>query len=303
MHKKIISIIILSLLIILTNITQPVKAEEGSGITISPGKVIMQINDYGKKYIFTVKNNSEAKISFTASEGLISQDENGVTIPLDREVTTSYLEILTPEIEVVSGESAEIVVRTRIIGNETTLSFPALVIKSVPEKSTDIAVNYEMYIPFIAQNTTGVVSMNAETAIDANSFSTNPILDINGKITNDGDKFFNPSGTVTILKDGVKIHEQEITTQITGLLMPEKSIEYHVTWNNENDDILDALGEYTVETRITSDLSDKIYGSRINYMFIPINLIYISAGIVVGLIVILISIKIIKTLKKKRNEQ
>ncbi len=301
--KKTLSSILITVIFAITS-SYTVFAEEtepvtSTGITVSPGRVIMQINDYGKTYAFTIENNSGADVNFIITEGLITQTEEGTTMPLNEEVTKSFVEILTPEVSVKNGASAEIKVRSRIIGNDTTLRFPAIIIKAEAEKNSNLGINYEMYIPFIAQNTNGILSMNAETSIDANAFSFNPTLKIDGKITNDGDKFYNPSGTIAILKDGVKINETEITTQITGLLLPERSRSFTYTWVNDNADVITSFGEYTIETRVTSDISDKIYGSRINFFYIPMNLIYIVAGIILLLVVIVLTIKIVKSKQKK----
>lgn len=276
---------------------------EKKGITISPSRVIMQINDYGKTYTFKLNNNSGSTAYFLISEGLVTQDENGVTIPLNEEVEKSFLEVLTPEITVEDSEVAEIKIRSRIIGNDTTQKFPAIIIKSDAEEGSNVGINYEMYIPFIAQNTTGDLSMNTVTKIDADAFSFNPKLSIIGSVINDGDKFINPSGTIAIFKDGVKIYEKEITSQIRGLLMPGIAKGFSLEWTNENDDPISALGEYTVETRTTSDLSDKIYGSRINFFYIPIILVYILAGLITTIVITVIVVQVVKKRNLNINKQ
>lgn len=272
-----------------------------NGVTVEPSKIVMQINDYGKVYTFTITNTTGAKINLTASEGLVTQNEDGTTAPLNEEVKKSFIEILNNKVTIEDGKTAEIKVRTKIVGNDTTAKFPAMVLKSSDNASAGIGIAYELYIPIIAQNTSGKLSMASEMKIDVENYSFTPNVTVSGTVTNDGDKFYTPSGTIVILKDGVKIQEQEISSQIAEILMPGKTRQFNYTWTNPKQSY-DGVGEYTVETRITNNQSEKIVGSRIKYIYVPMQLVYIVAGAVGGIVLLVIVINVVKTIVKKNRK-
>lgn len=299
MKKEIISIA-LSFVILALAVTAPVQAESGNSLTISPSTVIMQINDYGKVYEIEITNNTQESMNLKAEEAIVARSAEGKTMPLAEVVTKNFFELSPTEFSVAAGQSQKIKVRTKIINNSETAKFPALLIAPDKKKSDEVALDYALYVPFILQNTGGQLVMNTELAIDVDKFSTNSVTKVSGKIINAGDKFFTPSGSLLVLKDGVKIDEKELTTQIGKALFNGESVDFAIDWQNP-DDSIQAVGEYTIETKITNNLTDKTTVSLIKYIYIPMQLVYIAGGAVLVIVLGLAIAGIIKSAKNKKQ--
>ncbi len=297
-----ISVVACFLLVGLFSINFPATAEQKSNIeknvVVAPSQVIMQTNDLGKKYSITITNNTSSLLTLSAEEGLVSRSNSGATVPVEQAITQNFFEIPSQQISIDPGQKFELIVRTKIIKTTDFNVFPALHIKQATKNNEEVAIAYAFYIPFIIQDSIGDLLMDTFMTINIDKITFSPDIYINGKVNNKGNKFFDPKGTVVILKDSVKLQEQEITSQISGILFPGETKEYQYNWTLFNSN-WNSVGEYTVESRITNDLSDKVTVSKIKFIYIPMQLIYLIIGVTGGLTSLIIITSVIKHMKKR----
>lgn len=274
-----------------------IKAEEL--ISFSPSQIIVKENDLGKKYTITITNSSPVPYTFTTTEQLIKTD-NTVSTILPIVITNKRLEIAKNEFTVNANSSYELIVRVKIFTNETFESFPALILKEKATNNNQINVLLETIIPFIIQNTKGESKIDSILSINVQNYTLDPKLIVEGTISNVGTKFFNVSGTVVISKNDVRVAEKELTSQIqlSGLFFPQDTRNFMVDWTNDKE-YFDGLGEYTVESRITNDETNKTIVNKITFIYIPKNLLLLGIGVLSGIGIIMISVTIIKKIVKK----
>ena len=110
---------------------------------------------------------------------------------------------------------------------------------------------------------------------------------------NTGDKFFTPKGTIIISKDGTKLSETEITSQILGLMMPGESKQFAIKWTNTLD-TFKSIGDYQVEVRITNDQSGKISVGQLVFTYVSSDVLVLAAVIGVAILSIIIGIVVLK---------
>jgi hypothetical protein len=270
---------------------------QDTAITFTPSQIIVKENDLGKRYTITVNNPSEKPYTFIAEEQKVKIE--GETLTITTEETEKRLEISKNEFTVEAMSKAEIIVRVKIFTNENFDSFPALILKEKAGKTDKIDVLIQAIIPFIVQNTKGESLLDSTMSINAQNYTIDPNLIIDGTVSNLGSKFFNPAGIIVISKNGVKIDEIEITSQIEGLFYPNDVRTYKIDWINDKD-YLEGVGEYTVESRITNDETNNVTVNIITFIYIPKNLILLVGGILSCIILLIGTIKIIKIVLKKK---
>jgi hypothetical protein len=278
------------------------RATEES-VTFSPSQVIVNEKDLGKNYTITVNNTSATPYTFTVEEQLVTKEGEKMTI-LPATIENKRLEIAKNEFSLKANEKIDLTVRVKIFSNESFESFPALIFKEKASNSTNIKVLLQSIIPFIVQNTKGEYKLDSSMSLNVQNYTTDNKITIEGIVTNIGTKFFNTSGVVVISKNGVTLAEKELTSQISGLFFPKETRDFKIGWTNDKD-YFDALGEYTVESRITNNETNKTLINRTTFIYIPKNLIVLlisALGGIVGLIIIISIIKkIIRNSKLKKE--
>lgn len=279
-----------------TMITPPAITITESSLEVTPTQVVMQVNDLGKTYTFNLKNNTDTSLVLVLSEASVTQNEDGTVSASAQAATKTYLEISKTLVNLSARGTATASVRTKITSIEASTSLPALKLQQQGATS-----GYAIYIPFVMQPTTGKLSMNTNLEVNADGFTFIPELKISGSVDNNGDKFFTPTGTVVVLKNGEKLTEQPITNQLSGILFPAKEKAFEIDWTIP-DNGFESAGEYIIETRIGNDLSDKVTVSRINFVYIPKQLLYLAGGVIGGLIVLTLIINIIKAIVRKTKK-
>jgi hypothetical protein len=266
-------------------------------ISFSPTQIIVRENELGKRYTITITNTSDVEYTLSVEEKNAKITDNNLEL-LETEVALKRLEIPVAEFKVKANDKYELVVRAKIFTNESFESFPSLVIKEKINPQSQTTAQFQTIIPFIIQNTKGESKIESTFTINAQNYSIDPKIIVLGTIENRGTKFSSLSGTIVIMKNGIIIDEQEITSQISGLLFPNESRNYSTDWTISQD-FFDGLGEYTIESRVNNDETSNSSIMRISFIYIPKNLIIASLGTLIGIVLLISIISIIKKSKQK----
>ena len=290
------------LLILATGLAVHVRAVDptptpAGGLSLSPDVVVVNETGIGKVNTIVVTNNNTQKVQLTAEEGIVMRNQEQKVVPVNEPVTKKFLEITTTDFTVNPGATFEMKVRTKFTATEVAGRFPAVIVKTKPGTTQDVSLNYEIYIPILIQSITGEYKLTTDLKINVDRFTLDPKVTINGVINNEGGKFFNPSGTVLLYKDNVKLDEKEVTTQVTGLEFPGETRSYQVNFVIPETSFKGA-GEYAIESHVSSDINGKTIIARIKFIYLPKELLYLVGGGVLGIIVIGIVVSRIKKPKK-----
>jgi hypothetical protein len=278
-------------------VTTVPTATPAQGLSISPDSLIIKETDIGKVNTIKLTNNTAQKLQLTGQEGIVSRNSDQKVVPVNQPVSTQYLEITPTEFSIDPGATFELNIRTKFTSTNISANFPAVIIKTKAGTTQDVGLNYEVYIPVLIQNLSGQYKLTTDLKLNIDRFTVDPQVTITGVINNDGGKFFNPSGTVVLFKGDTKLIEKEITTQVTGLEFPAESRSYTVNFVIP-DTSFKGVGEYTVESHIGSDLSGSTTIARIKFIYIPKQLLYLSGGVLLGVIVISVLISLFRRPKK-----
>jgi hypothetical protein len=263
-----------------------VFAEGGSRITASPSDFIILENELGKKTPIVIKNSSAKDTKLDIAECISTKIDGKINL-LDQAVEKSVIDVLNPTITVKANSESTINVRVRISASGKG-QIPCIKIYS----KTDATIT-PIIIPFIIQNFAGSYKVNVNFDIGNTGLVTSPSLTISGKVANGGDKFFKPQGVVTISKNGQKLNETDITSQITGLLMSGEEKPFEVKWTNDQS-LLDGIGEYTIEVKVTTDQSSDAVIKQLYYNYLPQDLLLIGGIGSAALLLIIIGLIVLK---------
>lgn len=290
--------IIASLLLLAVSQPRIVNAQAqqpNTGITISPATTIIYENDFGSEYTITIENNSDSDLSIIPTEKYVQKDESGNIIPIDLK-DQEYLDFEREEFTLKSKSRKKVPVRIRLIYKEIK-AYPAVSFK-VKGDPKGVTLGSELLSVFVLQNVNG--QLNIDTQVNATTgVIFTPEINLEGTIDNVGEKFFNPSGTVAIFKNDQLIYEKQITSQIEGLLFPNESKEFGFSWLNEQN-LFDSFGSYRMEVRIKPSPYSQIYGTKINFFYIPVQLLAIIIAIIAGAS---ISLLLVQKLSKKKKSK
>jgi hypothetical protein len=286
------SLIFLSLLtsLVLISITSAANAASNT-LEVSPASFVIQENDIGKKSTITIKNNSDKEINIIATECL-SERKDGVIVPLDKIVEKEQLDIENPDIKIKANSEGTINARVKISAKGGT-TFPCLTIKQKEESTNELTVSGSIVVPFLIQDFNGTQKFDLNIDLGQTGIITDPSITINGKLTNTGEKFFSPQGTIVISKDGTKLGEIEITSQVKGLMMTGESKNFSVKWKNELQNIA-SIGEYKIEVKISTDQSSTTSVKQILFNYVPFDIILLFSVIGIALLLIIIGVIIFK---------
>ena len=273
-------------LILSGQVTSAVRAEGGSIISASPTSFIILENELGKKTPIIIKNTSTKDMKLDIAE-CVSTKTDGLTNLLDQAVEKSVIDVLNSTITVKANSEATINVRVRISASGTG-QIPCIKIYS----KTDATIT-PIVIPFTIQNFAGTYKVSVNFEIGSTGLVTSPNLTISGTVSNGGDKFFKPQGTVIISKNGQKLNETDITSQITGLLMSGEEKIFEIKWTNDLS-LTDSIGEYTIDVKVTTDQSADAVIKQLYYNYIPQDLLLIGGIGSVALLLIIIGLIVLK---------
>jgi hypothetical protein len=290
MNNRLKSLLSLLIIIVLTSISTSVKAASNT-LEVSPASFIILENDMGKKSIITIKNNSDKEVTILATECL-AERKDGVISPLDKTIEKEQLDIDTKTIKIKANSEGQINVRVKISAKGGTI-FPCLSISPKEESSNELTVSGSIVIPFLIQDFTGTQKFDLNIDLGQTGIITDPSIGINGTITNTGEKFFSPQGSVVISKDGTKLGEVEITSQIKGLMMTGESKKFSIKWKNELQNIA-SIGEYKIEVKISTDQSTKTSIKQILFNYVPADIILLFSIIGIAVLLIIIGVIIFK---------
>jgi len=186
----------------------PVMAESINSLEFSPTNFVILENDLGVKKTITVTNSASADVTLTIEE-CVAERVNGKVQQLEATITKSAIELETTEITIKANASGTIVTRVRISASGEE-QIPCVLIKpKAVDANNDISVTSSVLIPYLIQNFKGDQRVEITADIGSSGIVTSPDITIKGDIRNTGDKFFNPSGTVIISKNGVKLEEKD----------------------------------------------------------------------------------------------
>jgi hypothetical protein len=290
MRNQVKLILFLFTFFILTFITG--KAYSASNtLEVSPASFVILENDLGKNSSIIVKNNSDKDINIIATE-CIAERNNGVITPLDKIVEKEQLDIENPEIKIKANGEGTINVRVKISAKGGT-TFPCLTIKQKEESTSELTVSGSIVIPFLIQDFNGNQKFDLNIDLGQTGIITDPTITINGTLINTGEKFFSPQGTVVISKDGTKLGEIEITSQVKGLMMTGESKTFSIKWKNELQNIA-SIGEYKIEVKISTDQSSTTSVKQILFNYVPFDIILLFSVIGIALLLIIIGVIIFK---------
>ncbi|MFQ5493280.1 MAG: hypothetical protein ACE5DX_03930 [Candidatus Dojkabacteria bacterium] len=258
------------------------QSEQGdSGITLSPAIVTVGENEVGSSFELTVTNNTEKRVVLAPELIHFRRTDEGKTEIIDDYNGDNFLEFSTDRIALKPKESKILDVRVKLVIDSVT-AFPG--VKFTPiSKEEEVAFTTEVATVFLIQDFDGELAVNTDLALSQGIIAVSPDLSITGTILNNGDKFFNPSGTVTVSKDGQTLLEKQITTQIEGLLFPGESAQFETLWSNELS-FTESIGTYIVETRVEPSPFTQTFVSRISIFYLPqeIFLLVVPLVIIVG---------------------
>ena len=266
-----------------------------SGITVSPPTIEISQGDLGKKYTIEITNNTESAVTFTASEEYVQRNDQKQTEIIERE-DSNMLDFIEEPFSVAPGETYPFTVRVKLSVASTDGIYPAIAFTESGDES-DLNISSQIMTVFLVQNFDGEASVDTNIELGS-SMVTSSKVTISGDILNDGSKYYRPTGTIKVLKGETVLYEKQLTTQIEGLLFPNESVDYEIEWENDENPFT-AFGTYTVEVSISPTPFSATQVARIQYIYIPIELI----GAVIGGIVVLVGIGFgITKLKKKKQK-
>jgi hypothetical protein len=274
MLKKLLgSLMVLALVINSGSIS---KAE--NSIKVYPASLIVNEKDVGKDVAITIENNTSASMDFSITEIQVQKTDNNIS-PLENKIEgiKRQFEFDQTTITVAPNSKRDFTMRIKLTISSNKNIFPAVSIKP----ATPGTVQSEFIVPFFVQTFNGTYVLDNDMSAGDYSFITSPEITVKGTVKNSGQKFFDPRGTVTISKNDTRIAELEITTQINGMLLPGESRNYELKYKFP-DQIKD-LGQYTIESKVNSDLSDKSVIVKTSMVFVPIAAFVLAGGIIMGL--------------------
>ena len=300
---KTLTIIAFLCFLLLTNPAKPVIAQlptPSAGITISPSIIIIDDQDRGKVQEIKVTNNTDEDFSFEVSETTVIKSDQGKILPVNKKITEPMLDLNQNLLTVPKHSEAILKVRVKISAKAEGEAYPGVMLTrnntNEANKTATVIIN-SFVIGVILQNYESELKADNDLRIDYSILSFNSNFKVLGELNNTGGKFFDPNGSIIIYKEGVKIYEKQITSQIQGLIFPNEKKSYLVDWLN-NLNILKKIGNYTVESRVNVASIDKSFVSKVQFFYLPIDIFLIFLAIVLALLFLLIFLG--KKIRKKR---
>jgi len=264
-----------------------VQAQEttpSGAITISPSVNYIYENDYRKDITITVKNDSTEKITFNLIEKSLEAIKLGES-QLQIGDSKNYLIIKSANLTLEPQTEGTVIVSVKS-SVKTYDYYPALMFEIQDAAQKDkLNLNAEIYSLFILQNKTGELAIDLNTAVKKDlPFVYAKNMEFDGKIINTGQKFFDPQGSITITKAGKSVYEKQITTEIAGMLYPNKERIFSLKWQPSLS-LLNRIGVYEVTTQVKPSPYEEQTTQKITVVYIPQEIL-ISGASVLGLLII-----------------
>jgi len=285
-RKAFVSIAILISFVMFIEINRTV-AEAPTSFSATPTNFVISENDLGQKSTITLSNLTNNSITLAVKE-CIAQKVDGDYQETDNSGVGSSIEILSPSITLKANAQTTLTPRVRISASSQFEQLKVPCVKIVLPKTSE-----SMIIPFIVQNLGGNVQIGTTLDIHNTGVITSSDLKIDGTISNSGGKFFFPQGNVTITKDGKTLFENDLSSQIGGLMLPGESKSFNADWT-DNLSTINSIGEYTVTLRVTNDQNGDTTGKEITYMYINSDVLLLGSIALGTILLISIGVVILK---------
>ena len=283
--------------------TSNTSDESESGLIVSPSVLIVEDKDQGKTFTVKITNNSAETYQLSIAETRIIRSEEGRLVPVTSDKDKNFLEINASELTLTPNSEESFRVRLKLSAKITD-RYPGILIsrsttnkKKSSSESGAVIIN-SIIIPVLTQNFQGELKADNNLNIDYSVLSPNNSFKVTGELANTGEKFFDPSGSLSIYKDGVKLYEHQITSQVQGLFFPEEKKSYNFTWLN-NLDLLQKIGNYTFESKVNAVSANKTFVSKVQFFYLPIDILLLLLA--AGLFLLFILIKIGQRISRQRN--
>lgn len=273
--------------------SQPAQAQE-QGVSVSPAIQIIQDTDLGKSFDISIKNNTSEELTFTPELSGVVRGESG-TVPVDA-APDGIIDFDENAFVVPTGESYQFPVRVSLTP-EVTDTFPAITFTAASGED-QVALNTSLVSVFLVQNIDGSLGVDSDITLNQPGIAFQPVFSLSGTVFNTGEKFYNPSGTIRVTKDGQTIIEEEITTQIEGLLFPTENKQFEVNWTLDGG-FPDAVGNYDIELRVKPNPFEQTHISKTQVTFIPLELLVVGVPVVI----VVLSVIGYLVMQKTRSKQ
>ena len=268
-------------------------AASSSAVSVSPSFTYIDKNALGQNYQITIKNTSNKKITVTPAEKSVTI-KDGKTVPASEPVRQNLLEFKSTPFDVEANAEAKFDVRVKLSVGKVSGSFPALSFTTSSAEG-NVGVSGELFSVFLIQDFDGSLSADINVNLSAGSITADKNFNINGTVVNNGEKFYNPAGTVTIFKGDQKLYEQQITSDIQGELFPSESKDFKISWQNELTG-LNSVGSYTIQTKITPAPFSQTFVAKVQIFYFPVDLILLVIPVIAVIAIIII---VVKNLRRK----
>jgi hypothetical protein len=295
MKQKLIlaALILLSFSLFNKVIAQDQQQTPPANVSVSPSFTYVDKNALGQNFEITVKNTSDKKISIMPVEKSVTI-KDGKTIPSSEAVKNSLLEFKAGPFDVDPNTEVKFPVRVKLSVGKISGIFPAVSFTASSGEG-NLSVSGELFSVFLIQDFEGSLSADVNVSLTTGTVTVDRNFNINGTVVNNGEKFYNPSGTVTIFKGDQKLYEQQITSDIQGELFPNESKNFMIKWQNELSG-LSSIGSYTIQTKITPAPFSQTFVAKVQIFYFPSDLILLVIPVIAVLAIIFV---IAKNLRRK----
>ncbi|KXK07972.1 MAG: hypothetical protein QY330_01770 [Candidatus Dojkabacteria bacterium] len=292
MNKLTIVFSVLALLF--SSFATKATAQEVSGLLVSPAVTIVQEEDLGSTVGIKLVNNSSSEVTIKPTIKTVERGEDGKVINIEDGSQDSILDFSTEIITLTPSGEYTLPVRIKI-EEYSGSGYPAVAFTLLSEKGDQtVDITKELYSVFLIQNIKGNLGIDSSIEVNSKPILISPELTISGQVINSGTKFFNPSGTMRLYKGKTLINEQQITTQIEGLLFASQQKPFSSVIQLPGN-ILERLGEYTLETRIQPSPFDQTHVTKVHFYHVPVEYFAIIIPI---LLITILSVSLLKGKKR-----
>ncbi|KXK26555.1 MAG: hypothetical protein TR69_WS6001000561 [candidate division WS6 bacterium OLB20] len=254
----------------------PVAAQDtNASLSLSPAIQIVEEDDLGKTFTIKLTNNTGSDVTITPELTGVVRGEDGKTVPAES-VPEDSIDFATEPFTVPAGQTYDFPVRVRLTLSEVD-TFPAVSFTAASGEE-QVALNTSLVSIFLVQNVAGSLGIDSDLAVNPGVVALQPDFSISGSVLNTGGKFYNPSGSIRISRDGQVLHEEEITTQIQGLLFPEESRTFASMWRLDQN-FPESIGTYEIEVRITPNPFEQTHVARIQVFYLPLEVLVVGVPV------------------------
>jgi len=252
-------------------------------LILSPSLTYVYDEDYGKTYNIKIENNSNAVLHIFPKEiHILKKPSDTLEIIQIANIDKHYLKFDTKEIQIAPNDTY--ILKTRIKLNiDNFEKYPAVLFATNNSDNTESNLSTELYSVFILQDTNATIDYEITANVTSNlPFVYADTFNLTGVLTNTGNKFFEPTGNISISKSGSLLDTKQITTQIQGVLLSNEQKTFSTKFQPTGN-ILEKTGIYEIKI----DIKATPYSKAVVYNF---NIVYIPQEILVGGVITILTI-------------